>query len=198
MTTDDNIDYLTSTDRSDASNVWLDEFLSSPENSALIKVPREFIEDRFNLIGISKDVPNADKALKVLKGEISDKGTYSVETLYYMIHQRYIFTRQGLDEVFERVLHNDYGVCRNISCASTKLLPLGLTDLPGISRIKLYCHNCKVIFQPQGSIENLDGCAFGRSFPHFLIMTYKSHFPKSKYSKYVPRVFGFRIFEDDK
>ena len=191
MTTNEDTGYLTSTAESDVSNSWMDEFMLLPGSSALTRVPQEFIEDRFNLIGLNKDVPNADKALRVLRGELTDSGDYNVATLYYMIHQRYIFTKQGQEEIFEKVLHNDYGVCRNIACASTKLIPLGLTDLPEISHIKLYCHNCKVLFQPKRDIENLDGCAFGRSFPHFLIMTYKSHFPKSPMLSFL---FGYRCW----
>lgn len=186
------------TSESEAGSPWVGEFLGLPENIALVKVPRDFIADRFNLIGLSKNIPNAEGALKVLLDSAEGSSDHRATTLYYLIHQRYIFTKEGLEEVFERVIHGDYGVCKNIACASAKLIPLGLTDLPDVSHVKLYCHNCRAIFHPEGDLRRLDACAFGRSFPHFLVMTYKHHFEKSKYSKYVPRIFGFRVFEDDK
>eukprot|EP00866_Antonospora_locustae_P001941 jgi/Antlo1/1941/719 len=197
-TSDDSIEYSSSSIESEQDNPWIEDFMMLAENRALVRVPQEFIEDRFNLVGLGKDIQNVERGLRVILGDLVDTGACKVRILYYMIHQRYIFTKQGLEEVFERVIQGDYGVCRNIACASAKLIPMGLTDLPEISTVKLYCYNCKLLFHPTGGIERLDACAFGRSFPHFLVMTYKNHFPKSKYGKYIPRIFGFRVFEDDR
>ena len=41
----------------------------------------------------------------------------------------------------------------------------------------------------------LDGAFFGTTFPHLMLMTYSQFKPPSVPSKYIPRIFGFRVYD---
>lgn len=82
--------------------------------------------------------------------------------------------------MLERVLQHFYGECRRMGCGDIPLIPVGLSNNPKISSVKLYCYNCNNVFDPDNSLSELDGCSFGSSFAHLLILTYKDKFPKKK------------------
>ena len=183
----------------DNENMWIDNFMSKSENAVLIKVLPEYIQDRFNLMGIGKYIRTLERSIKVILDQVEDNfDRLNTCTLYYLIHQRYIFGKVGLEDMFLKVMERDYGVCRNINCNSAPLIPMGMSDAPNVSSMKLFCFNCKNIFKALGDWEKVDGCAFGKSFPHFLIMSYQNSFVTTKSNKYVPRIFGFQLYEDTK
>lgn len=191
------IEECSSSSEEQQSTTWIDQYMETEIGGLLLKVPIEFIKDKFNMFGISKHVENYEKSHKILLGLADEAEDCDPVTLYNMIHQRYVFTKIGLEDIFEKVMRKEYGVCRNISCSQSPLIPTGLTDIPRISTVKNYCCNCRALFNPKGRLSLIDSCAFGRSFAPFMVMTYKNNFPKTDYGKYVPRIFGFRIFEDD-
>lgn len=78
-------------------------------------------------------------------------------------------------------------------------MPLGLHTQPSISNLKLYCPHCQDVYLPPSRRQaRLDGCGFGPSFAHLLIIQYRDklaswHRLRQQWPRYEPRIYGFRI-----
>lgn len=79
-------------------------------------------------------------------------------------------------------------------CRSHPLLPLGLTDVPAVKAVKLYCAKCEDVYSPKSSRHSaIDGAYFGASFPHILFQVYPQLVPAKSTERYIPRCFGFKM-----
>lgn len=188
---------FTNTDSlSDSDETWISRFHNRSENSGLIMIHDSFLQDKFNLVGLMRYISNLSRSFDVIKNKMPSRNKKEEALLYYLVHQRYILTNAGMEKMLERVIQHFYGDCRRMGCEDIPLIPLGLSNNPKISSVKLYCYNCNNVFDPDNSLSGLDGCSFGSSFAHLLILTHKENFPKKKYGNYIPRIFGFRIYEE--
>ncbi|AFN83924.1 casein kinase II subunit beta [Encephalitozoon romaleae SJ-2008] len=177
---------------------WVGDFMHRKENHAIVRVPDEFLEDRFNIIGLDRYIKNLEETYNSILDKGPRRNLKEESSLYYLIHQRYIFTKSGLEAILDKVMSREYGVCPRVGCkSSVGMVPVGLSDGPSKSSTKIYCHNCVNVYEPKGNLQLLDGCAWGRSFPHFLILAHSYHFPSRMYEEYVPRIYGFRICSHD-
>ena len=88
----------------------------------------------------------------------------------------------------------DFGKCPRVSCISSHLLPTGLSDLPAVQSVKLYCPKCEDVYNPKSSRHaSIDGAYFGSSFQNILFQVYPTLVPEKSVARYEPRVFGFRV-----
>jgi casein kinase II subunit beta len=79
------------------------------------------------------------------------------------------------------------------------LLPVGLSDLPRQSTVKLYCARCQDLYHPRFSKHaKIDGAYFGTTFPHLFQQIYPELIPPRPRFNYVPRVFGFKIHKSSR
>ena len=79
-------------------------------------------------------------------------------------------------------------------CDQHALLPMGLSDLPGVKSVKLYCAKCEDLYNPKSSRHAaIDGAYFGSSFHNILFQVYPALIPEKTQRRYEPRVFGFRV-----
>jgi len=107
----------------------------------------------------------------------------AAEMLYGLIHARYILTSKGLAAMVNKILKHsfaclshsikdsqidsvylqldkyknyDFGRCPRVYCCGQPCLPVGQSDLPRSSTVKIYCPKCEDIYYPrskyQGSI----------------------------------------------
>ena len=86
-----------------------------------------------------------------------------------------------------------------VNCNDAKLLPIGRSDLPHQSNVKLFCPACCELFhidRHHAAANKLDGAYFGTTFPHLLIMQFKEQFAHLRRGTYVPRIFGFKVHCD--
>lgn len=80
--------------------------------------------------------------------------------------------------MLEKYKHADFGRCPRVLCYQQPLLPVGLSDLPFRSPVKLYCPRCEDLYSPKSSRHgSIDGAFFGTSFPHMLFMVYPHMVP---------------------
>lgn len=94
------------------SLTWISWFCSLPGHEYFAEVSEEFIEDDFNLTGLNGLVPFYKEALEMILDvepqedslKIPDVSIVesSAELLYGLIHQRYILTKQGLQQMVSR------------------------------------------------------------------------------------------------
>lgn len=114
--------------------------------------------------------------------QLDDDQREQIETqariLYGLIHARYIITTRGLAKMLEKYKRADFGRCPRVLCYQQPLLPVGLSDIPYQSPVKLYCPRCEDLYNPKSSRHgSIDGAFFGTTFPHMLFMVYPHMVP---------------------
>ncbi|KAL8141427.1 hypothetical protein V2J09_007448 [Rumex salicifolius] len=184
---------------------WISWFCNLRGNEFFCEVDDEYIQDDFNLCGLSSQVPYYDYALDLILDVESSHGDMfteeqneliesAAEMLYGLIHARYILTSKGMSAMLDKYKNFEFGRCPRVHCSGQPCLPVAQADVPRSSNVKIYCPKCEDIYYPiskyQGSV---DGAYFGTTFPHLFLMTYGSARPQKPAQKYVPRVFGFKI-----
>ena len=58
-------------------------------------------------------------------------------------------------------------------CGGQQCLPVGQSDIPRTSTVKIFCPKCEDVYFPRSKYQgNIDGAYFGTTFPHLFLMTY--------------------------
>ncbi|EOD45499.1 Casein kinase ii beta subunit [Neofusicoccum parvum] len=97
----------------------------------------------------------------------------SAELLYGLIHQRYITSRPGIQQMAEKYELQHFGVCPRVHCNGAKVLPVGCSDTPGQETVKLFCPSCLDVYTPPNSrFQTVDGAFFGTTFGCLFFMTF--------------------------
>ncbi|KAK7911560.1 hypothetical protein PG985_014041 [Apiospora marii] len=120
----------------------------------------------------------------------------SAEMLYGLIHQRFICSRAGIQQMSEKYELGHFGICPRSNCEQARTLPVGLSDIPGEDTVKLFCPSCLDVYVPPNSrFQTVDGAFFGRTFGALFLLT----FPEYDLTKRGADVLaGTRVTEDDK
>ncbi|KAF5944064.1 hypothetical protein HYC85_018141 [Camellia sinensis] len=184
---------------------WISWFCNLRGNEFFCEVDDEYIQDDFNLCGLSSLVPYYDYALDLILDVESSHGDSfteeqnelvesAAEMLYGLIHVRYILTSKGMATMLDKYKNFDFGRCPRVYCCGQPCLPVGQSDIPRSSTVKIYCPKCEDIYYPRSKYQgNIDGACFGTTFPHLFFITYGHLKPQKATQSYVPRVFGFKI-----
>ncbi|KAL6498867.1 casein kinase 2 regulatory subunit [Orobanche hederae] len=183
---------------------WVSWFCNLRGNEFFCEVDDEYIQDDFNLCGLSSQVPYYDYALDLILDVESSHGDMfteeqnelvesAAEMLYGMIHVRYILTSKGMAAMLEKYKNYDFGRCPRVYCCGQPCLPVGQSDIPRSSTVKIYCPKCEDVYYPRSKYQDIDGAYFGTTFPHLFLMTYGHLKPQKPTQSYVPRVFGFKL-----
>ncbi|GAV71497.1 CK_II_beta domain-containing protein [Cephalotus follicularis] len=184
---------------------WISWFCNLRGNEFFCEVDDEYIQDDFNLCGLSSQVPYYDYALDLILDVESSHGDMfteeqnelvesAAEMLYGLIHVRYILTSKGMSAMLEKYKNYDFGRCPRVYCCGQPCLPVGQSDIPRSSTVKIFCPKCEDIYYPRSKYQgNIDGAYFGTTFPHLFLMSYGHLKPQKAGQSYVPRVFGFKI-----
>uniref|UniRef100_UPI00358ED3B7 casein kinase II subunit beta-like n=1 Tax=Myxine glutinosa TaxID=7769 RepID=UPI00358ED3B7 len=176
--------------------------------STLINIPsgaavdEDYIQDKINLTGLDEQVLFYPDALAMIRDfEADDEPEdnphnsqvikHSAETLYGLLHARYILTNWGIARMLEKYHKKDFGLCPRVFCENQAVLPIGLSDVPGGAMVKLYCPKCMDVYTPKSSRYcNVDGAWFGTGFPHMLFMVHPEFRPQKPANQFVPRRFN--------
>ncbi|GAB2235315.1 hypothetical protein Droror1_Dr00025738 [Drosera rotundifolia] len=184
---------------------WISWFCNLRGNEFFCEVDDDYMQDDFNLCGLSSQVPYYDYALDLILDVESSHGDMfteeqnelvesAAEMLYGLIHARYVLTSKGMAAMLEKYKNYDFGRCPRVYCCGQPCLPVGQSDIPRSSTVKIYCPKCEDIYYPRSKYQgNIDGAYFGTTFPHLFLMSYPHLKPQKPSQNYVPRVFGFKI-----
>ncbi|XP_020871266.1 casein kinase II subunit beta-1 isoform X2 [Arabidopsis lyrata subsp. lyrata] len=179
---------------------WISWFCNLRGNEFFCEVDDDYIQDDFNLCGLSSLVPYYEYALDLILDvessheEQNELIESAAEMLYGLIHARYILTSKGLAAMLDKYKNYDFGRCPRVYCCGQPCLPVGQSDLPRSSTVKIYCPKCEDIYYPRSKYQgNIDGAYFGTTFPHLFLMTYGHLKPSKATQNYVQRVFGFKL-----
>lgn len=100
----------------------------------------------------------------------------SAELLYGLIHQRFICSRVGIQQMSEKYELGHFGSCPRTNCDQSRTLPVGLSDIPGEDTVKLFCPACLDVYVPPNSrFQTVDGAFFGRTFGALFLMTFPEY-----------------------
>lgn len=191
---------------SEEVDTWISQFCAMFGHDYFVEVSPEFIEDDFNLTGLSSIVPYYKQALDVildLEPETIVQQTdiplieHAAELLYGLIHARFILTKQGLHSMAEKYEENCFGSCPRYYCDGMHLIPIGRFDSPGIETVRLYCPNCNDIYLPSSSrYLNIDGAFFGTSFVGLFMKMFPEIDRQTKQrtkDQFQLKLFGFKL-----
>jgi casein kinase II subunit beta len=100
----------------------------------------------------------------------------SAEMLYGLIHQRFICSRAGIQQMSEKYELGHFGACPRTNCEQARTLPVGLSDIPGEDTVKLFCPSCLDVYVPPNSrFQTVDGAFFGRTFGSLFLLTFPDY-----------------------
>jgi casein kinase II subunit beta len=197
-------------------DTWISNFCNLVGHEYFAEVAEDFIEDDFNLTGLSSQVPLYKEALEMIldvepedddeeeeeeeeddddddmigddigfrRNTLADRRhmrissdtsmvEHSAELLYGLIHQRYITSRPGIQQMLEKYELQHFGHCPRVLCHGAKVIPVGRTDTPGQDTVKLFCPSCLDIYTPPNSrFQQIDGAFFGTTFGYLFFMTF--------------------------
>jgi casein kinase II subunit beta len=186
---------------------WIEWFCHlKGDDEFFVEVDEDYIQDDFNLTGLSTQVPYYEHALNMIldfedqDDQLPEDQQPLVETaaqmLYGLIHARFILTNRGMQAMLEKVTNYTYGTCPNYYCEQNRVavLPIGTSDLLRQSSCKVYCAACNEIYFPKSSrLDCLDGAYFGSSFAHLYFMVFPHLLPTPAPKLYVPKMYGFKV-----
>merc|ERR1712226_1328287 len=135
----------------DEEITWIEWFCHLKGNEFFVEVDEDYIQDDFNLTGLSGQVPYYEYALNMIldfddqDDQLPEDQQPLVETvaqmLYGLIHARFILTSRGMAAMLDKYNTSVYGTCPLAHCDNNKqpVLPIGLSDLLRQSAAKVYC-----------------------------------------------------------
>jgi casein kinase II subunit beta len=182
-------------DPSTTSNDWVLDFTA--RHDWLCIVDDEYVNDNFNLYGLSSQVDDYHNALRVVRGQYAEAPTSILrkraQIVYGLMHARYILTFRGAREMQPKYERQIFGTCPRIACNNQPLLPIGLDPTPGKAHVKGFCPCCQDVYDLD---SKLDGAYFGPYFPHFFLQAVKSDVKVEAKVATILSAFGIPIDED--
>ncbi|KAK6119340.1 hypothetical protein DH2020_046922 [Rehmannia glutinosa] len=150
---------------------WVSWFCNLRGNEFFCEVDDEYIQDDFNLCGLSSQVPYYDYALDLILDVESSHGDMfteeqnelvesAAEMLYGLIHVRYILTSKGM-AAMRSIKTMTLEDAQEFTAVDSHAFQLD-NQTSRSSTVKIYCPKCEDIYYPrskyQGSILTLYCC----------------------------------------
>ncbi|KAG2243808.1 hypothetical protein Bca52824_094348 [Brassica carinata] len=149
---------------------WISWFCNLRGNELFCQIDDYYIQDHFNLCGLIHQVPYYDYALDLILDVDLTHGTFT-EKQYELV--------ESAAEMLYGMIHAHFGRCPRVNCCGQPCLPIGQSDIPLASTIKIYSPKCEDVYYPRSKYHaNIDGAYFGTTFPHLFLMTYEDLKPQ--------------------
>ena len=99
-----------------------------------------------------------------------------------------------MNKIKNKFLNAEFGYCPRVLCERQIVLPIAMSEDLSISRVKVFCPKCEEVYVPRNRFVDIDGAYFGCSLPSIFFQTFPDLIPKEKAVKYVPKIYGFKLF----
>lgn len=177
---------------------WVNWFCNLKGHEFFCKIDENFLQDKFNLIGLQEIIPNYLQAINIITNTEFLSQTESIKSeaflLYGLIHARYILSTVGIECMLKKYEQYEFGTCPRVYCNGQNVLPISLSDIYGESTVKIYCPKCIDVYNPiDKHLNEIDGAYFSTNFPHMFFMVHPELRPKRPENSYIAKLFGFRI-----
>ncbi|GAB5369001.1 hypothetical protein AAMO2058_001367600 [Amorphochlora amoebiformis] len=190
------------TSRDDQGDSWIYRHTSA--RPFMCEVNPAWIRDQFNLNGLQNEVPHYDLCVRHildynvgfdrLPAKRASELEACCETLYGLVHARYVLSPEGLERMRLKYERGDFGACPRALCKGARLLPCGITDQPRLRPVKSYCPSCRELYHVRvRHAATLDGSFFGTTFPHMFLLKFPHYQARSQPVEFQPRIFGFDV-----
>ena len=163
---EDGSSQLTNSSEEEEEVNWINWFISLKGNEFFCEIDEDYIQDDFNLTGLSAMVPFYDYALDMMldieipTNKLTEDQLEIVETaaevLYGLIHARYILSIKGMNRMKEKFSQVDFGRCPRVFCQGQPVLPVGISDVPRNYCVNTFCPRCRDIFYPKRGVQKGD------------------------------------------
>lgn len=191
----------------DNSPRWIEWFLQQPRGKFFVRISEEYISNSFNYYGIRQKVNTFSAALElILKSYVqpvhADMTLASqavvveqqAETLYGLLHARYILTEEGLQKMYEKYKSGDFPKCPRKLCNHFQCVPYGISNDMNEYPVTIFCPCCKEVYNINNAeFQKVDGAFFGNSWVHIFLAKYHELFDGLEAKKPTPTIYGFRI-----
>ena len=181
---------------------WISDYCDSENIECLVYITKKFFREESNYSDLSKIVPNYETAIKILRNQCNKEIPFDEELdmcvlqLYCLIHQRFILTKRGMDDMFDNFMEGLYGQCPRIGCNGQKVLPYGVSNEFGVGHLMVFCPCCKDVYFPRDPIlKKIDGSAFGTNFVPAFIKQFHKRMGLKPCRNYQFTVDGFKLSE---
>ena len=181
---------------------WISDYCFNEGIDCFADIPEQFMKNDENFSGLEMLVPHYEIALKLLRGEIKEKVAYdeeidlSILMLFSFIHQRYVVTREGLEDIFDNYQAGYYGQCPRLACKGQHMLPHGVSADYNVGHLMVFCPCCKDLYFPANpALRKIDGCAFGPEFVPNFVKAYYNRMGVKPCNNFKFTVKGFKLSE---
>jgi casein kinase II subunit beta len=194
-------------------NDWIHWFCKLRGNEFFTEIDENFIKNEENLVGIKYKkehiktiLSERPKKFVELNRELIEE-LQEVRDIYGAIHKRFLFTPLGMGLLREKFLDCAFGTCPRILCNKQSLLPIGLSEDMRYSQVKVFCPLCQEVYKPRDKFYGFqggkkiykfdlpDGIYFGTSLAQEFLIRFPDLDPRLEdKGRYIPKLYGFRIF----
>ena len=197
-------DSFSDTSYTEYEETWLDRFYEDEGNAWFCEIPDQYLMSDFNMNGLSEVIVNYDDAIDVLRGEADlsefdneEELEVSVKCLFYLIHQRYILTEDGLRRMYKKFKTGIYGTCPRKQCKKQHVIAAGSSSSLGQSRCCVFCPRCNdLYYAKEAAMEKVDGAAFGSTFGPLFFRRFQMFLPdEQEIEEPNLQIFGFNLHE---
>eukprot|EP00494_Astrolonche_serrata_P029754 UN30021 len=150
---------------------WVNYFLSKKGHQFFCEIDQNYLQDTFNFYGINTQVHYIDQALDIICDVEDDQDfneqhqelvEHDADTLYGLIHARFIITTRGLQQMYQKYNDGEFGQCYNVACNNQKVVPAGMYDAKNKAAVKVFCPSCDLLYDPPSDdFDNIDGAYWG-------------------------------------
>lgn len=179
---------------------WLERFYAQEENAWFCEISDKYLMSDFNLNGLSNIIEDYDDALAVIRGEadldeFQPDLEFSVNCLFYLIHQRYILTEEGLRKMYKKYKSGVYGSCPRTHCRKQTVIAAGASSSLGQTRCCVFCPLCNDLYYTKDkTMQEVDGAAFGSTFAPLFFRRFGMVLPEDQELEEPElQVFGFKV-----
>mgnify|MGYP001030986596 CR=1 FL=1 len=187
---------------------WVDWFFSQPFSQFFIRIDDDYLNNIENYYGIRQKVSFFNISLTIIRGQYIPEDSipktwpehindYAL-TLYGMLHARFLSTNKGLELMYQKYQKSFFEACPRTFCHNILCIPYGNSNDFGNSTVKMFCPNCNDIYHVKNEeCYFIDGACFGNSWVHLFLQKYPEIVPKKMPEKYVPRLFGYQLYNNE-